>query len=161
MNKEIYNKLTKQEKIVANKIETKYKESRAGRKKDIIFIFLLSFLIVVFMGASFSIGYFMGVKTTANYFAEMAALFFKSSDIQIVANFSFNETKVVDYMFEKVGETQITKKDYIPYCDDVNTKCMRKEVLNKSVAIPGTIYYCEKPVFEEGYYYCDSEDITK
>jgi len=93
-------------------------ERNMRRRKDISFAIIMACLITIFIFISFAAGYFMGVKTTARYFAEMAAVFIKSTDIKITANLSLNETKLVDYMFEKSRNTTapIQQKEYVIPC---------------------------------------------
>jgi len=114
-------------------------ERRRHKRKGLAFAIIMAFIIVVFMVFSFIAGYFLGVKVTAKYFAETAALFLKSSDIKITANLSLNETKIVDYMFEKIGQPDIQKKEYIPPCNpDPNvpkgetSRCIEQQVVLKN-----------------------------
>lgn len=96
-------------------------ERRRYKRKSLAFAIMMAFLIVFFMGGSFIAGYFLGVKVTVKYFTETMLVMFRSSDIKITANLSINETKLVDYMFEKLDGNKtlgsIQKKEYIPPCN--------------------------------------------
>jgi hypothetical protein len=74
-------------------------------------------------------------------------------------------------MFEKLDTNKtgsgITQKEYIPSCNPdpsiprgETSRCIGEQVITKPMQIPGTNYYCEKPTYKEGYYYCNSDDIN-
>jgi uncharacterized protein YneF (UPF0154 family) len=113
-------------------------ERRRRRRKDLAFAILMSFVIIVLMGFSFVAGYYTGTRVTVKYFMDAMALMIKSSDIKIVANMSINETKMIDYMFEKMGQPDIQKKEYIPPCNPdpsipkgETSRCVEQQVIKK------------------------------
>lgn len=145
-------------------------EERRHKRKGLMFAMITAFIIMMMIIISFAAGYFLGVKITIKYFTETMVLLIKSSDIKITANLSINETKMIDYMFEKMGgidNSTIQRKEFIPPCNPdpsipkgETSRCIEEQVIDKPIDIPGTIYYCEHPTYKDGYYYCNSDDIN-
>jgi hypothetical protein len=109
-------------------------ERKKRNKREFLLSVVMALFVLFMMLISFVGGYYIGTGVTVKYFMDAMVIVLKSTDTKITANLSMNETKLVDYMFEKLGRGDNYSNSYQP----TNSSFVSKPVLpcNPDPSIP-------------------------
>lgn len=97
-------------------------ELKKKKNKDLMFGIIITLFIFLIFAIGLILGFYAGVQYTTQTFFKGMGILFSSSDVHISMNMSINETKMVDYMWEKARGTELTN----------DTVEVEKQIINQS-----------------------------